>query len=99
QYGGVRLGEYLGQFHADGREVVDVEEPPVVDFLGRHAPERWAVRLRVDERVEPVERPRVARRAVVQDQASFQCGPDLGAAFHQSGQAAADALLFAVALG
>jgi len=30
----VRLFEDLREFHADGRQVIDVEEAPVVDLVG-----------------------------------------------------------------
>ena len=48
-------------FHAERRELVDVEEPPVVDFLRRDPPMREAIRLLVQERVEQVERARLTR--------------------------------------
>ena len=53
--------EHGGHLDADGRELVDVEKPAVVDFLGGHAPEAQPVGLRLDELVQPVEGTRLAR--------------------------------------
>ena len=50
--------------HAEGGEVVDVEEAPVVDLVGGDAPEREPVRLRFQQLVQMLERARHARRAV-----------------------------------
>ncbi len=49
-------------FHAQRGELVDVEEAPVVDFLGRDAPVRKAVRLLVQQPVERIEAARLVRR-------------------------------------
>ena len=48
-------GEHLRLLDANGGEVVDVEEAPVVDLLGGHAPERQAVRLIGEQCFQPVE--------------------------------------------
>ena len=56
--------EDLGQFHANGGEVVDIEEAPVVDFLRGHAPEGEAIGLIVQQFVERIEAAPVAGRAV-----------------------------------
>ena len=44
--------EDLRQFHPDRREIVHVEEAPVIDLLGRHAPEGEAIRLIVQQSIE-----------------------------------------------
>ena len=49
----VHLLEDRRILHAQRRELVDVEEAPVVDLLGRDAPVREAVRLLVEQPVEP----------------------------------------------
>ena len=49
----VHLVEHRRVFHAQRRQLVDVEEPAVVDLLGGHPPVREAIRLRVEQRVEP----------------------------------------------
>ena len=51
----VRIFKDFRQFHADGCEIVDVEEAAVVDFLRRDAPESEPIGLIVQERVERVE--------------------------------------------
>ena len=56
--------ENLRQFHPDRREIVDVEEAAVIDFLRRHAPEGEPVRLLVQQLVERIEAARIAGRAV-----------------------------------
>ena len=38
--------------HAQGRELVDIEEPAVVDRFGRYSPVREAVRLRLEQIVQ-----------------------------------------------
>ena len=60
----VRRLEHLRLLHADGRQLVDVEEAAVVDLVGRHPPEGQPVGLGVEQRLEPVEAARVARPAV-----------------------------------
>ena len=52
--------------HAEGGQVVDVEEPPVVDLVGGHTPVGQAVALVLQQVVQEVEAPRVARLAVEQ---------------------------------
>ena len=41
----VSLGEDVGVLHADGGELVDVKEAPVIDLVAGHPPERDPVRL------------------------------------------------------
>ena len=60
----MRGREHFRLLHADRRELVDVEEAPVVDLLTRHAPERQPIHLRVEQPVEEIEASRIARRAV-----------------------------------
>jgi hypothetical protein len=48
--------EHVVALHAHGRQVVDVEEAPVVDLVGRHAPVGQAVGLRLDERMQRIAR-------------------------------------------
>ena len=50
--------------HAQGGQVVDVEEPAVVDLVGGHPPVGQAVALVLEQVVQQVEAPRVARLAV-----------------------------------
>ena len=60
----VRAVEHAALIHAQRREIVDVEEAPVVDLIDRDAPVRQPIRLRIEQRVERVEAARIARRAV-----------------------------------
>src|SRR3954471_19658789 len=50
--------------HAQRSEVVDVEKPPVVDFVGRDAPGGKPVGLTFEERVQRIERRALRGRAV-----------------------------------
>jgi len=50
--------------HADGGQLVDVEESAIVDLFGRDAPVRQPVRLCREQGVERIEAPRVAAAAV-----------------------------------
>ena len=74
----VRLGEDFGVLHANGGQLVDVEEATVIDFLARHAPEREPVRLLAQEVVEQIERARIGRRAVEAPQGLIEERPHLG---------------------
>ena len=56
--------EDLGILHADGRQVVDVEEAAIVDLVGGRLPVREPIDLGVEQLVEAVEAVRVAGRAV-----------------------------------
>ena len=60
----VRRLEHGGILHPDRRQVVDVEEPPVVDLVPGDPPVRDAIRLRGQHGVEPVEALRLAGSAV-----------------------------------
>src|SRR5437762_768849 len=60
----VRGVENIRQFHADSRQIIDVEKPPVIDFLGRHSPESEAVGLSVQQFIQPIETARIPDVAV-----------------------------------
>ena len=60
----VRVGEDIRVLHADGRELIDVEEASVVDLLPGHPPKRDPVRLLSQQLVEEVERSRILGRPV-----------------------------------
>ena len=59
---GVHQLQHRRLLDADRRQVVDVEEAPVVDLLGGDAPEAQAVGLVAQQRLERVEAARIARR-------------------------------------
>src|SRR5262249_30888902 len=50
--------------HPDAGKIVDIEEPTVVDLVGRDAPEGQAISLAFEQTVELVEALRVAMPAV-----------------------------------
>ena len=60
----VHLVEHRRILHPQRRQLVDVEEPPVVDLLRRDAPVRQPVRLRVRAARRGVEAARLAGDAV-----------------------------------
>ena len=47
--------EDLGIFHANGRQFVDVEESPIVDFVGGRLPVREPVDLGIEQFIQFVE--------------------------------------------
>src|SRR5665213_2433476 len=50
----VRVLEYGLVLHAQGGEVVDVEEAPIVDLIRGHAPGGEAIGLRLEELVQVI---------------------------------------------
>ena len=50
--------------HPEAAKLVDVEEAPIVDLVERRPPVRQAVRLRLEQRMQPVEARRHAGGAV-----------------------------------
>ena len=60
----MRRLEHLRILHADRGELVDVEEPPVVDLVRRGSPVGHAVRLLLEEGVQQVEALRLTGPAV-----------------------------------
>ncbi len=52
----VRGVEHARVFHAQAREIVDVEEAAIVDLVERRAPVRQPIRLDFEQAVQPVER-------------------------------------------
>jgi len=61
---GVCALEHRRHFHPDRRQLVDVEEAPIVDFLSGYPPVRKAIGLVVEQRVEGVEAARIPRNAI-----------------------------------
>ena len=60
----VRLHENLGVFDPHAREIVDVEEAPVIDFVRRNAPISQTIVLLLQDGVETIDRGRNAARVV-----------------------------------
>ncbi len=56
--------ENLGIFHANGRQIVDVEEAPVIDFINRNAPEAEPVGFAFEQPFQAVEATRIPSPAV-----------------------------------
>ena len=84
--------------HAQRRQVVDVEEPPVIDLVGGHPPVGQAVALPLHQVVEQVEAPRVARPALERGHVLLDEPPHRLALGGQRGQPSLDHLLLALAL-
>ena len=87
--------EHLRILHPDRRERIDVEEPSVVDLLGRDAPVRESVRLRVEKLVQQIEAARLPLRAVEDADVLFQVFPHGGAGGAEGRDAALDHFLLA----
>ena len=58
------LGKHFRGFRADGRQLVDVEEPPVVDLVRGGLPVRKPIDLGIEQAVEAVEAVGRAGRAI-----------------------------------
>ena len=95
----VHLVEDRRIFHAQRRQLVHVEEPAVVDLLGRHAPVREAIRLRVQQAVERVEAPRLPVRPVEPPDAAVDELAHAAAAIGERREPALDHFLLARAHG
>ena len=91
--------EDLGLLHADGRQLVDVEEAPVVDLLARHAPVGGAIGLVGQQRVQQVHALRVARLAVEEPDVLSDEGAHGGRRLEQRDELLAADLLVAPARG
>jgi hypothetical protein len=92
------LAEDLRSLDPDRRQLVDVEKAPVVDLLGGHPPERQAVGLSVEQRVEVIEAGRLADLAVELRDAGLQAGAELGPLRRQGRQPSFDHLFLPIAL-
>ena len=82
----VRVRENGGPFHPERSEAVDIEETPVVDVVGRHAPERETVELRLDERMQSIEARWVARYTVQLAYLRFDKAQDSRLLFAERGE-------------
>ena len=60
----VRLREYARILHPQPDQIVDVEEPPIVDLFAGHSPKRQPVRLFLQQFMQRVEAVRLARSSV-----------------------------------
>ena len=56
--------KYFGIFHANSRQIVDVEEAPVVDLIHRNAPEAEAIGFALQQPLETIETARLPAPAV-----------------------------------
>ena len=74
----VRFGKDVRVLHADGGQLIDVEEAPVVDFLAGDAPEGDPVGLLAQQPVEEIERAGIVRPAVEAADVLLDEGPHLG---------------------
>ena len=57
-------GEHFGIFHANGRQIVDVEEAPVIDLVHGDAPEAETVGFALEQPFQAVEAAGLAAAAV-----------------------------------
>ena len=94
----VNCREHFGLFHADRSQAIDVEETPIVDLVGGHAPVAEPIRLVGQQRLEPVEAAGLVAPAIHECQRLLDRLPHLAARLEQRRQAAACHFLFAIAL-
>ena len=74
----VRLLKDVGPLHADGRQLVDVEKPAIVDLVRGHAPIGEPVGLVLQQLVQQIEAPRVPLHAVKERHILLKERVDLG---------------------
>ena len=98
EHQGVGAFENLRMLDADGRQLVDVEEAAIVDFVGRHAPIGQAIRLLAQQLIQAVEAVGIALPAVELMQRLGQDAGNRRRAFGQLVQAAFDDLFFSLPL-
>ena len=73
-------------FHPQGRELVDIEEAPIIDFLGRDTPVGEPIGLLIEQSIEIVEAARLASHAVEVRDARIDQRADAGAGGGQRGE-------------
>ena len=95
QWETVNFLEHRRVFHAERRELIDVEEPAIVDFLRGHSPVREAIRLLVEQSIEIVEASRLAGNAVEVAHARLDERRHAGAGSSQHGETPLHDLLLA----
>ena len=61
---GVHGCENFRIFHPDGGQIVDIEEPAIVDFVCRGSPVCQSIPLLVEQLLQFVERVRITRVAI-----------------------------------
>ena len=91
----VDLVEHGRVFDPQRRELVHVEEPAVIDFFRGHVPVGQSVRLLVEQRVETVERARLALDAVEGGERAIDRVAETGMVRGERGQPAFDDFLLA----
>ena len=85
--------EDLGALHADGGQIVDVEEAPVVDLVASYPPVGQPVGLLGEESVEVVEAGRLSRHSIEQADVVLDEVADLRRLLEQGGKPALHHLL------
>ena len=90
--------EHFRQFHPDCRQIIHVEKAAVINFLGCDPPECEAIRLGVEQFVEPVKAARITWAPVHLGQSFLDRALDLGRFLTTPLQAALYDFFFARAL-
>ena len=88
----MRVLEYRRSLHPERGEAIDIEEAPVVDVVGGHAPECETIELRLDERVQCIEARWVARNPVQLAYLGFDKAQDSGLLLAERGETAFERL-------
>jgi len=86
--------EDFWEFDPDGRQLVDIEKTPIVDFLRCYFPECWPVRLGVDQCIQLVKTVWLSGNAVKRLNSFFDGRPYTRTGAVQSGNSLLDDLLF-----
>ena len=95
----VRVVEDVGLLHADGREIVDIEEPPIVDLVCGRPPVGEAIVLGLQQIVQPVEAGGLPAGAAPPGHGAIDVGADLRRGVGEPGEPPARHFLLTVALG
>src|ERR1700686_4140242 len=91
-------GEHLRALHPDCSQIVDVEKPAVIDFVGRNPPETQPVSLVIQKLLQRVEAVWISLAAVDDSQNFLQTRSDYIAVLDQGRHSAPDDFLLPLSL-
>src|SRR5262249_20768116 len=85
-------------FHPNGGQVIDVEKPPIIDFLRCHLPGSEPIRLFIEQGVQEIEALRPPPLSVEHSYIVEHEVADDGTLVDEGGQSFLDDFLFAIVL-
>src|SRR6185295_3299873 len=90
--------EYGRIFHPNGRKFIDVEKPPVIDFIRSNTPMSEPIYLLAEELIQSIKALCVSLRSIENGDIFADEGLDRLALIHDAGKSPSDDLLFPIAL-